>query len=149
MMRFCAYQDRSEGEVRDKIASLKMENVDEEKIIQYLVDERFIDDQRFAENYVQSKLRLKGWGRLKLRSQLFQKGISSSIVSQVISTISENTYKDACRKHIEKWLRMNRIEDRDFTKIYRFLESKGFERDFIFRHCEAMVKEIGDESIIK
>lgn len=141
-MRFCAYQDRSESEVRNKIATLNTGNIDIEEIVQRLKDEQFIDDIRFAESYVAGKLRQKGWGKLKLKNQLYQKGIAPSLIAQVITSIDDETYLNVLRQHIEKWLRLNEIEDRDLTKLYRFLESKGFERAIIFQYSEVFVKEI-------
>lgn len=141
-MRFCAYQDRSESEVRNKIATLNTGNIDIEEIVQRLKDEQFIDDIRFAESYVAGKLRQKGWGKLKLKNQLYQKGIAPSLIAQVITSIDDETYLNVFRQHIEKWLRLNEIEDRDLTKLYRFLEGKGFERAIIFQYSEAFVKEI-------
>lgn len=139
IMRYCAYQDRSESEVRTKIASLKTSDENIEEIIQRLKREKFIDDPRFAENYVRGKLRLKGWGKLKLRNQLFLKGISSPIINQAINAISEEEYLTTFYDNIEKWCRTNPIEDQDLTKLYRFLESKGFERDLIFRHTKTYI----------
>ncbi|MDR2979357.1 MAG: RecX family transcriptional regulator [Bacteroidales bacterium] len=142
LMKYCAYQDRSESEVRGKISSLQCEDIYVEELIQQLKKEKFIDDERFAEQYVKGKLRQKGWGRMKLKSYLYQKGISSTISKKVLSAISEAEYVAVFRQNIEKWLRINRLEDNDLTKLYRFLESKGFERDMIFRKTSLVVKEL-------
>ena len=131
MQNFCAYQDRSEKEVRLKLYSFgQSENINEE-IIQQLKNDKFIDDERFAENYVRSKFQSAQWGKIKIKTQLQLKGISSNIIKQYLDSIDEESYHETIKNVITKWSRTH-LSDKDRkTKLYRFLLSRGFENEII------------------
>jgi regulatory protein len=131
MQNFCAYRDRSEKEARLKLCSFKQSESINEEIIQLLRNDKFIDDERFAENYIRSKFRSAQWGKIKIKMQLQLKGVNNQIIKQHLDSIDEESYLDTIKDLIAKWLRSH-ITDKDYkAKLYRFLLSKGFENDII------------------
>ena len=134
MQNFCAYRDRSEKEVRLKLHSFgQSENMNEE-IIQLLKNDSFIDDNRFAENYVRSKFRSSQWGKIKIKAQLQLKGIHSNIIKHHLDGIDEENYHEAIKDLIAKWARTHISEKDRKAKLYRFLLSRGFENEIIMKY---------------
>ena len=131
MQNFCAYRDRSEKEVRQKLHSFGQSESTNEEIIQFLKNDRFIDDERFTENYVRSKFRSAQWGKIKIKSQLQLKGIRNTVIQQHLDSIEEESYLDTLKDTIAKWLRTHATDKDCKAKLYRFLLSRGFENEVI------------------
>ena len=88
VLRYCAYQDRCTQEVRTKLATFDMSDSDKEKILKLLVDEGYLDDERYASTFVRSKIHLKKWGVNKIRMSLKMKGIGDEIISNALPNSS-------------------------------------------------------------
>ena len=73
---YCAYQERSQMEVRNKLNELCVRNDAAEEIIAKLIQDNFINEERFACVYAGGKFRIKKWGRNKIRQALKSKGVS-------------------------------------------------------------------------
>ena len=131
IFKYCAYQDRSVYETRLKIKSLKMDTLDEERLIERLISEKYLDDNRFARHYVQGKLNAKGWGIVKIKMGLVQKGINPSIINEVLQSIDKTQYEDNLKKEVEKWTRIHPLNHTNKPKLIRFLLSKGYSYDQI------------------
>lgn len=78
--RYCAYQDRSSAEVRQKLRLLGADDKTSLQLLQRLIDENFVNEERFARAYARGKFRINGWGRLKIRNGLRAKGIDESLI---------------------------------------------------------------------
>lgn len=70
LMHFCAYRDRSQREVENKLDEMRMIPVAKEKIIISLMQENFLNEERFARSFVRGKFRIKKWGRIKIKQEL-------------------------------------------------------------------------------
>ena len=73
---FCAYQERCQKEVREKLKSLHTNSLEAEQIIAELIEENFLNEQRFASAFARGKFRIKKWGRKKIESKLKFKEVS-------------------------------------------------------------------------
>lgn len=89
---FCAYQERSQQEVRNKLYTLKIQSTDIESIIAKLVQDNFINEERFAIAYAGGKFRIKQWGKIKIKMMLEQKQVSSFCISKALNEISKADY---------------------------------------------------------
>ena len=76
MAKYCAYQERCVKDVRDKLKTFDIAEEEKEKILEYLLDNRFVDDERFAKAFVRGKVNQSGRGMNKIRFHLVQKGIA-------------------------------------------------------------------------
>jgi regulatory protein len=130
---FCAYQERCVSEVRTKVERLGADESLSLEVIKHLKDNRFLDEKRFVEAYVQGKLRIKKWGRQKIKAALFQKRIDAKLIQEgIYSFISDEEYQDVMASLIERKNRELSSEKNPQIKkqkLMRFLLSRGFQYD--------------------
>lgn len=125
VMKFCSYQERSRLEVRRKMAALKMPPAEAERLLADLVEMNFVSDERFAESFIRGKMNIKRWGKVKMRVELHQRGISDEIINQNFDEIDDEQYFANLRYLVEKWSRENPQGEK--VKLIKFLLSKGYE----------------------
>jgi regulatory protein len=135
MEAWCAYQDRCLFEVQNKLQSWNIDFSVQEKIIEKLILNRFLDEKRFVESFISGKVRIKRWGRIKIKYHLFQKQIDKKLIEQGLKTIDQEIYWDnlvtlATRKSSE----IKSTEDlwKAKHKVMIYLASKGYEQDLIY-----------------
>ena len=131
---FCAYQERAQQEVRDKLYSWGLHNEDVENVIANLIENNFLSEERFAKSYTLGKFRIKGWGKNKISQHLKSKQISKPLIRIALAEIDLDDYSnkldDTIRKKINKSVSdLTMIEK---SKLIRFLQSKGYELDLIY-----------------
>lgn len=131
---FCAYQERSQYEVRGKLISLGVYGDELEQVILYLLENNFLNEERFAKLYAQGKLRILGWGRNKIKQGLKFKQVSAPLIKKALTTLNENEYLEKLGTVIEK--KRSSIKEKQEYKInYKLTQyalSRGFEQDLIF-----------------
>ncbi len=132
---YCAYQERCSHEVIQKLHEWKIDETRIPKIIETLINEKFINDLRFTQTFVESKFRLKKWGRKKIAYELRMKKIPDAIISEGLSCISDEDYQAAIEFLITQ--KTKEIHENDAfakkQKLLRFLISRGYETDFALR----------------
>ena len=131
---YCAYQERSQQEVRDKLYSWGLHEADVENSIANLIAENFLNEERFAIAYCNGKLRMKGWGKIKIKQALKGKRVSEQLIKIAFKQIDPDEYENILENIIDKKIR--EIKDKDSfivkNKVYQFALSRGFESDLIF-----------------
>jgi regulatory protein len=134
LKHFCGYQERSHAEVRQKLYALGMFKKEVEELITRLIEEEYLNEERFALGYASGKSRIKGWGKQKIRYELRQKGVSEFCISKALNAIDDQEYAAGFRRLADKkWLSL-RSEKNIFVKKNKwqqFLLQRGFERDII------------------
>lgn len=130
-MRYCSYQERSPFEVKQKLReyALPADKVDE--IMDLLLDDNFINEERFATLFVRGKVKVKRWGLYKIREGLSKKGVNSEEVTKAIATIDETVYAENLDYLVDRKLELSPEFGEDVSKIYRYLQSKGYEGEWI------------------
>ena len=132
VLRYCAYQDRCVQEVRKKLATFDMPDSEKGKILKLLVDEGYLDDERYASTFVRSKIHLKKWGVNKIRMALKMKGISDEIISNALSEIDPEIY----REELIKVLKAKKISETDpykrRAKLAQYAMQKGYEPSLVW-----------------
>lgn len=130
---YCAYQERTQQEVRTKLYSYGLEFEDVEEIIIRLSAEKLIDEERFAKAYVRGKYTLKRWGRRKILMGLKTHQISDYCVKQGLKEIDPEVYWDNLLYLTEKKNRIDKEGNPALRrhKLTQFLMSKGYENDLI------------------
>ena len=93
MAKYCAYQERCVKDVRDKLKAFDIHEEEQQKILAYLLDNRFVDDERFAKAFVRGKINQSGWGINKIRFHLIQKGIAKEIIDEALGQTDEEGYR--------------------------------------------------------
>lgn len=124
--KYCAYQDRAENEVRQKLRSLEVNSSEIEKIVSELKAEKYLDEERFVESFIRGKINAKKWGTEKIKAHLIAKGISSSLIERYMADIDQGKYQQNLYDNINKWLRTNLLTTETYSKLCRHLLSKGY-----------------------
>ena len=132
VLHYCAYQDRCTQEVRTKLATFDMPDSEKKKMLKLLVDEGYLDDERYASTFVRSKIHLKKWGVNKIKMSLKIKGISDEIISNALSEIDPEIYKD----ELIKVLKAKKINESDpykkKAKLAQYAMQKGYEPNLVW-----------------
>ncbi|SIT95118.1 regulatory protein RecX [Pontibacter indicus] len=130
---YCAYQERTQQEVRTKLYTYGLEPDDVEEIIVRLGQEKMLDEERYAQAYVRGKYGLKKWGRRKIVQGLKAKGISDYCIKQGLKEIDYDVYEENLQQLLEK-KNATEKEKNPFArrqKLSYYLLSKGYESDLV------------------
>ncbi len=133
LKRYCAYQDRCHQEVRYKILEYGVFGDDLEELISALIQDDFLNEERFARSYVRGKFRFKKWGRNKIIQNLKNKQVSPYCIKKGLEEIEEEEYVQNIKDTIIRRVRTKSYKS-DYQKrqdIIRYLMSKGFEYETI------------------
>ncbi len=128
---YCAYQERCHSEVKEKLYSFGLNKYDVEILLSRLVEEDYLNEERFAVLFAGSKFRTKQWGRIKIKHELKQKGIGDYIIRRAMKEIDEEDYlKSLDKLASQKWssLKSEQYMSRQ-AKTLSFLMQKGYEPD--------------------
>ncbi len=137
---FCAYQERTQQEVRDKLYDYGLFSDEVEEIISYLITENYINEERYAKAYAGGKFRLKKWGRLKIRQGLKASGLSEYCIKQGMAEVDPEQYEQHLTDLLDKKNASLKEPDvlKRTQKLVAFALSKGYENDIVWEK----VKEI-------
>ena len=131
---YCAYQERSQQEVRDKLYEWGLWKDAVESIIAELITNNFINEERFAKAYAGGKFRMKKWGRIKIKIELKRKGLTDYCIRKGLQEIDEDEYIEALKKVIEE--KSAKTKDRNPLKrnytIAKYAISRGFESNLVW-----------------
>jgi regulatory protein len=130
---YCAYQERTQQEVRDKLYTYGLEPDEIEEVIIDLSREKLIDEERYAGAYVRGKYSLKKWGRRKIMQGLKGKKISDYCIKKGMQEIDPEVYEQNLIYLLEKKNRTEK-ERNPFArkqKLAYYLMSKGYENDLV------------------
>ena len=125
---FCAYQERCENDVKEKMRKLKMEKEEYAQYLTRLKDDNFLNEERYVKYFVSGHAKKK-WGKTKIKSALGGKRIDSSLIKRYLDDMEEENYDEQIKLQAEKkWGTIKAKTPRDKkTKLLRFLLSKGYE----------------------
>ncbi len=131
---WCAFQERSQQEMRDKLYEWQMKPNEVEEIISTLIAENFLNEERFAMAYVSGKFKIKKWGKFKIKQGLKLKRVPEPIIKKAINSIDEDEYLETLRILLEKKQALEREKNflKRQLKLVNYLQSKGYEKDLIF-----------------
>lgn len=93
MAKYCAYQERCVKDVKDKLKFFDIPEEAKAEILDYLLDNRFVDDERFTKSFVKGKVNQSGWGMNKIRFHLMQKGIAKELIDEALGQTDEEVYR--------------------------------------------------------
>ena len=134
MAKYCAYQERCVKDVKDKLKTFDITQAEKDKIIDYLLDNRFVDDERFAKSFVRGKVNQSGWGMTKIRFHLAQKGIAKETIDEALSQTDEEVYRQRLIDILKTKSKTVKAAT-DFEKkrkLAAYAMQKGFEGDRVW-----------------
>jgi regulatory protein len=130
---WCAYQERCQQEVRDKLYSWGLWPDAIENIIVELISRNFVNEERFAVAYAGGKFRIKKWGKQKIKMELKKRRIPDAIIQKALKEIGADDYDEVLENTLEKKWRMEKEKDpwKKKMKVMRYMMSKGFETEAV------------------
>jgi regulatory protein len=131
---YCAYQERCHKEVQERLGEWGIWGIDAQEILLQLIEQNYLNEERFAIAFAGGKFRVKHWGRVKIKLELKQKDISIYCIKKALNEISDNDYLQTLNEQIEKkWAEtrnINLLSKR--AKVARYVIGKGFEQDLVW-----------------
>ena len=134
MQSWCAYQERCQQDARNKLYELGLWTEAVENIIVKLIEENFLNEERFATSFARGKFVIKKWGRIKIKQELKQKRVGDYCLKKAMKQIDESEYINTLKKLIESKRKLikepNKIKLQ--YKLMNYALSKGYEKDLVF-----------------
>lgn len=131
---FCAYQERCHYEVEQKLYDFQLTTAEREDVLIYLIENNYINEERFASIYTQSKLHQKKWGKVRIKIELKSRKISDYLINKSLKEIDEEeyfqTFETLAEKHWDSILEQNKLKKN--KKFCDYLLRKGWERDLVY-----------------
>jgi len=133
LARYCAYQERCVQDVKQKMFELGVLPDEQKTLLQHLMKEGFLDEERYATTYVRGKFKINQWGKHKIKAGLIQKGIPSELIYNALIALDPSEYtalaQSLAEKHLPKIKAKNDFERQQKLRFY--LSQRGFEMEVI------------------
>ncbi|MCW3089236.1 MAG: RecX family transcriptional regulator [Ferruginibacter sp.] len=139
---YCAYQERCHSEVKDKLYGFGLNPNEVDQLISTLIEEDYLNEERFAISYAGGHFRIKRWGRVKIAYALKQKQISAYCIKKALQQIDPEDYLATLQRLFDEKLRTLKNEKNTYTKRQKLqdhLVRRGFEADLV-REMAAGIK---------
>ncbi|MES2591532.1 MAG: RecX family transcriptional regulator [Bacteroidota bacterium] len=130
----CAYQERCQQEMRDKLYEWGLHSADVENIIAELITDNFLNEERFAKTFAGGKFRIKKWGKIKIKIELKRRKISDYCIRRAMLEISDMDYIKTLQQLIikkSKDIKGGKTQVKNY-KIAQYAISRGFEGDLVW-----------------
>lgn len=131
--KYCAYQERSQQEVRQKLYDLGLYPRDVEQIISELIGNNFLNEERFANAYALGKFRIKGWGKIKIKQSLKLKRVPEGMIKKALQQIDLDDYLAKLKGILEKKAALLK-EKEPYKRSYQLKQyafGKGYEGNLV------------------
>jgi regulatory protein len=143
IQRYCAYQERSHQEVKNKLYGYGLGRNDVDELLAHLITSNFLNEERFAKAFAGGKFRMKKWGRLKIVHALEGKGLSANCIRAGLKEIDEQDYEETLREFLIKKApevaTENIFVQRD--KLSKAATLKGYEPDLVWTVLRALLPD--------
>ncbi len=131
---WCAYQERCQQEVRDKLYEYGLRTDDVENILSLVISENFVNEERFAIAFAGGKFRIKKWGKIKIKQELKAKRVSDYCIKKGLVQIEDTDYINTLKRLLllkaKLIIEKNHLKKKQ--KLVRYALSKGYEQDIVF-----------------
>ena len=138
--RFCAFQERCHEEVRRKISALGLSGNDAEKLLVHLIENGFLNEERFARAFARGRHNIKKWGRARIENELRARNISAANIRIAITEIADADYDETFEK-LSAQLWRSITEQHPLKKRKKFCDAllrKGYESDRVYARAKAL-----------
>lgn len=145
LKQYCAYQERSHYEVKQKLWDLGVRRAEHDEIASTLIEENYLNEERFAKAFSGGKFRMKDWGRKKIYYALKEKQVSEYNIKKGMKEIEDEDYQKKVQTLAEKKYELLKNEQYLVRKkkTMDYLLQKGFELDLITK----VINEIKDKKL--
>ena len=141
---FCAYQERTHEEVRQRLAKFFVLPDDAEILITQLIEDKYLNEHRYAQTYAGGKFRIKKWGKNRILHELKRKNLSEYSIRSAMKEIKETDYRETLVKLAEKKLEVlaNKESNKLLLKkkLATYLIQKGYEPELVWEMVEQVLR---------
>jgi regulatory protein len=134
MQYYCAYQERCHHEIRQKLISMHMIPQAIDQITVVLINEGYLNEERFTRTFISGKFRIKKWGKNRIIRELKKRGISDFNIKLGLKEISENIYQstfyDLFEKRKKELKELSKVDQK--KKIFYYFSYRGWEHSKIY-----------------
>lgn len=133
--RLCSGAEKCSHDIRTKMVGWGLDEEEAGKAIDYLIENKFLDDRRFAASFARDKFRFNKWGRIRIAYALREKKIPGAVIEASLESIDPEEYRSVLTGLLEDKIRsigsISKASDK--AKVVRFAAQKGFSSDEIFK----------------
>ncbi|MBR6276234.1 MAG: RecX family transcriptional regulator [Prevotella sp.] len=143
----CARAEHCQYEMTAKMRRWEMSDEAQARVMQRLVSEHYVDDERFARAFVNDKIRYNKWGRRKVEQALWMKRIDDDIRQRVLDEVDDSEYINVLRALLKQKRRATKAaSDYEMNqKLVKYALSRGFTFDIIRQCIDGDIEEVDDE----
>ncbi|ADV48420.1 RecX family transcriptional regulator [Cellulophaga sp. E16_2] len=139
---YCAYQDRCHKEVNQKLRDMGMIPSAIDQVINSLIQENFLNEERFSKSFARGKFRIKKWGKRRITNELKQRNISKYNITSALKEIDENDYLETLELLAQK--RLDAISEKNIQKrrkkLADYLLYRGWESHLVYEKITELIK---------
>ncbi|HEY0356350.1 MAG TPA: regulatory protein RecX [Flavisolibacter sp.] len=141
---YCGYQERSHAEVQQKLWDLGVSRSEHDEIISNLIEENYLNEERFAKAFAGGKFRMKDWGRKKIYYALKEKKVSEYNINKAMKEIDEDDYEKTLKGLAEKKYQSLKSEQYLVRKkkTMDYLVQKGYEHELVSQVMKQLSHEL-------
>lgn len=148
LRHFCGYQERSHEEVKQKLYGFGLYKEEVENAISILIEENYLNEERFAIAFAGGKFRMKQWGKVKIGYELKTKKVSAYCIKIALQSIESEVYKATLLELAEKkWDVLLKDEEKLFVRRSRlttYLLQRGFESPLVSEVLTTIVNKVDE-----
>ena len=136
---YCAYQERCEQELRLKCKEWGLNTADTRKLIEVLIAENFLNEERFAVAYARGKFRIKKWGKIRIAQELISRQISDTHIQKGLKTVDEEgNYETVLLQVMENKIPDYEGDAQKIQKLAYYTISRGFEPELVWQKIKTL-----------
>lgn len=137
---YCAYQERCHQEVESKLWEMKLDSDERDQVMAHLIDQNFLNEERFARSFARGKHRIKHWGKIRIVNELKLRKINQTLIRMALNEITDEeyfeTFEALSQKNWESIRETNSLKKR--KKFCDFLLRRGFESHLIYEKVKQL-----------
>ncbi|MBO0321266.1 RecX family transcriptional regulator [Muricauda sp. CAU 1633] len=141
MEHYCAYQERCHYEVVEKLKGMRMIPEAIDQIVGHLIQENYLNEERFAKSFAHGKFNIKKWGRKRIVLELKQRQISTFNIKSALAEITEedyhNTLDGLAKKRLEQIKESNPLKRK--KKLADYLLYRGWESHLVYEKLQELI----------
>ncbi len=136
LQHYCAYQDRCHKEAREKLYGLGFGGEEGEAVIAQLIQEKYLDEERFARSYARGKFKMKRWGRYRIRRELKFRQLSDYCIRKAMTEIDDTEYYATLCNELERRHALEKPGQHPYLKrrkLADYMVKRGFESGLVWQ----------------
>ena len=143
LRQYCAYQERSHYEVQQKLYELGIRRQEQDEVIATLIEEDYLNEERFAKAFAGGKFRMKDWGRKKIYYALKEKKVSEYSIKQAMKEIDDEDYKQNLKELTQEKYELLKNEQYIVRKrkTIDYMLQKGYELDLVTKAINELAEK--------